>query len=333
MGFFKWVTRLAWWALVFFISLSLVSTGSGKSEELIYGLFIWLGVLLFFYANRYLFRKVLRRGYFWGYFFLAIIQILGLWVLADIGLGLKGLEEYFAKEITVSEVELLLPALLVAVLVVNLQVTIYKDWFRSVVIEKRLAKTEHQLARVKLNPHFLKNVLNDLYSMVYLKKDEAAEAVVELKALMEYLIYDSDVNYIPLHQELDAAKQIINIQKHRLPPHVSINYQLFIEQNDVVVPPMVFFPFLENVFRHADLSSQGALIDVKLRVKNNTLMYRVKSKLAKEEISDKKPGGIGLKTLEDRLYESYGLLGYSLDSKKKNGLYYAKLDIYNLKKD
>jgi sensor histidine kinase YesM len=320
MSFLKWLLRLVWWGAVF----ALVALLVGSSEI---AFLVWIIIILLFYFNRFLFRQVLRRGYFISYFLLALVQIVGFGLFGDSYLS------EVAEPVLIPTTNgnkdsvphaLLLMVLMTLVLLVNLQVTIVKDWFRSVFIEKRLAKTEHQLARVKLNPHFFKNVLNDLYSLVYLKKDEAAPAVVELKALMEYVIYDADVNYIPLRQELDAIKQLVNIQKHRLPPHVLINFQMVIDNDQILVPPMVLFPFIENVFRHADLTSEGALIDIKLRIKKAALMYRVKPTI-------NTTGGIGNTTLENRLYESYGLLGYTIDNKQEDGYYFAKLEIFSLK--
>ncbi len=326
MEVIKWILRIIWWGVILILCAKIVSGGTVEEKHLFPALGIWIAMLLLFYFNRFLFRQVLRRGYFIWYFILALSQAAGVAFLTYILFANIGYAETSSQETALSTV-----ALFGMVLLVNLQVTIVKDWFRSVFIEKRLAQTEHQLARVKLNPHFFKNVLNDLYSLVYLKKDEAAEAVVELKDLMEYIIYDADVNYIPLERELAAIQQLVNIQKHRLPAHVSVNYQLFIDNGKVLVPPMMLFPFMENVYRHADLTSEGAHIDVKLRVKGDALMYRVKSKLANSKPTSSKPGGIGISTLENRLYESYGLLGYLLDKKEEKGCYYAKLEIFGLK--
>lgn len=316
-----WLFSFLWWIGLGF-AIFTICTEAGSNKDMT---FAAMGAtVLFYYLNRLFFRLILRRGYFSWYFVLAGLQIAALVFLA---------EEYVFRKAIYAEVPntVVSAATLAFVLVVNLQVTITKDWFRSVFVEDKLADTTYKLEQVKLNPHFFKNVLNDIYSLVYLKREEAAPAVAELKELMEYVIYETDVSLVPLDKELGAIQRLVNIQKYRLPPHVSVTYQLFIDNKKALIPPMIFFQFLENVFRHADLSSENALIDIKLRVKKNSLMYRVKSKLAKKNNGEKKLGGIGIPALENRLMATYGVIGFLLDSKTMDGYYYAKLEILDLK--
>lgn len=317
-----WLFSFLWWLGIMILIYNLCTTGGSQQEM---ALAAMGATFLFYYLNRLFFRLILRRGYFFWYFFLAAIQIIALTIVA---------EEYVYTKTIIAEIPntAVSAVVLTGVLIVNLQVTITKDWFRSVFVEDKLAETTHKLEQVKLNPHFFKNVLNDIYSLVYLKRDEAAPAVAELKELMEYVIYETNVDLVPLQKELDAVQRLVNIQKYRLPPHVPVTFQLFIENEKAMIPPMIFFQFVENVFRHADLTSQGALVDIKLRVRNDSLMYRVKNKITKDgnDNTDTK-GGLGIPALKNRLQAMYGIIGYLLDNKTEGGYYYAKLEILDLK--
>lgn len=70
------------------------------------------------------------------------------------------------------------------------------EWFKNEKVkkEKELQRvhTEISFLKAQLNPHFLFNSLNSIYSLANKKSDDTTEAIVTLAELMRYMIYESD---------------------------------------------------------------------------------------------------------------------------------------------
>ncbi len=69
--------------------------------------------------------------------------------------------------------------------------------------------------RAQLNPHFLFNTLNSIYSLSLQKSERAPEMVVKLADIMRYLIYECNEEKIPLDKEIEFIRNYIEIEKIR----------------------------------------------------------------------------------------------------------------------
>jgi sensor histidine kinase YesM len=221
-----------------------------------------------------------------------------------------------------------LNALLTVMLGMNFQVVIFRDWFKGLKIEERLLNTEEKLLQIHLNPHFFKNMLNNIYNQVYFQKPGAAESVIRLQHVMEYMLYETDHKRIPLKDEVNFIKKILDIEKLRLPVNYSLKWTETGDAEGKYVIPLCLLPFIENAFQHGDLSGTGSL-EIKIKIEDNMLTYKVVNKKV-VKTSDTK-GGIGLSTLKNRLDLAYtGFFTYSLDFRDKADQYEAELILFDL---
>lgn len=104
------------------------------------------------------------------------------------------------------------------------------DWFRN---ERQREKLENQQLKTKLaflrsqiNPHFLFNTLNNIYTLAYQQSAQTADAVMRLSGMMQYMLYESNAEHVLLRKELDYVEQFIALQqlrmKENLPRHIPI---------------------------------------------------------------------------------------------------------------
>lgn len=112
----------------------------------------------------------------------------------------------------------------------------------------------------QINPHFLFNTLNNLYSLTLTKSDIAPAMLLRLSALMRYMVESSKRNSVTLENEIDYLENYIALEKMRLPRESEIKFHRQGVMTDVMVPPMLFIPFIENGFKHG----------------GNGIMYRLK---------------------------------------------------------
>ncbi|WP_460504399.1 sensor histidine kinase, partial [Hymenobacter agri] len=83
--------------------------------------------------------------------------------------------------------------------------------------ERQHLLTELAMLKTQINPHFLFNTLNNIYSLTSRKSDRAPEAVLRLAESMRYLLYDSAADTVPLSQELAHLRSFLDLQRLRLP--------------------------------------------------------------------------------------------------------------------
>ena len=165
--------------------------------------------------------------------------------------------------------------------------------------------------RAQLNPHFLFNTLNSIYSLSMQKSDRTPEVVVRLADIMRYLIYECNEEKIPLDKEIEFIRNYIEIEKIR--HQADIRFTVDGKTEGLMIEPFLFISFIENGFKHAmDHTFNEPFIYITLRVGNGQLTLNViNSTNADLELQAKKINGMGIshsRSLLELLYpESYDL--------------------------
>jgi two-component system, LytTR family, sensor kinase len=165
--------------------------------------------------------------------------------------------------------------------------------------------------RAQLNPHFLFNTLNSVYSLAMQKSDRAPEVVVKLADIMRYLIYECNEERIPLDKEIEFIRNYIEIEKIRY----NADIRLTVEGSTagITIEPYLFISFIENGFKHAmDYNYSEPFIYITLRVGNGQLVLNViNSTTADLELQAKRINGKGIahsRSLLELLYpDNYDL--------------------------
>lgn len=165
--------------------------------------------------------------------------------------------------------------------------------------------------RTQLNPHFLFNTLNSIYSLSLNKADKAPEVIVKLSDIMRFLIYECDQEKIPLKKEVEFILNYIEIEKIRYDADIQFSIEGDIE--NIQIEPFLFISFVENAFKHAiDNSFAKPFIYITIRASNGQIVLNVINNTSSElESQAKKISGKGLQTSKnvlDLLYpQSYEL--------------------------
>jgi two-component system, LytTR family, sensor kinase len=166
--------------------------------------------------------------------------------------------------------------------------------------------------RAQLNPHFLFNTLNSIYSLSLQKSDKAPDVVVRLADIMRYLIYECNEEKIPLNKEIDFIRNYIEIEKTRY--NADIRFTVEGETDQVMIEPFLFISFIENGFKHAmDSSFNEAFIYIMIRVAPGRIVLNVINNSSTDlEVQAKRINGKGLSSSKSLLELLYPDL-YDLD--------------------
>jgi two-component system, LytTR family, sensor kinase len=166
--------------------------------------------------------------------------------------------------------------------------------------------------RAQLNPHFLFNTLNSIYSLSLQKSDKAPDVVVRLADIMRYLIYECNEEKIPLNKEIDFIRNYIEIEKIRY--NADIRFTVEGETDSVMIEPFLFISFIENGFKHAmDNSFDKPFIYIMIRVSPGRIVLNVINNSHTDlEVQAKRINGKGLSSSKSLLELLYPDL-YDLD--------------------
>jgi LytS/YehU family sensor histidine kinase len=169
-------------------------------------------------------------------------------------------------------------------------------------------KSELSFLRSQVSPHFLFNVMNNVVSLARLQPQKVEPTLIKLSSLMRYMLYESDEKKVAITKEVEYLQAYIDLQALRFGDDVKVTFQHDIQEN-VLIEPMLFIPFVENAFKHGVGLIQNPEINIFLENKNNILIFKCLNKY-KYDPNDSKDdaSGIGLRNVQRRLELLYPAL-------------------------
>jgi sensor histidine kinase YesM len=189
-------------------------------------------------------------------------------------------------------------------------------------------KFELELLKAQLNPHFFFNTLNNIYSLVYKKSDEAPAALMKMSEIMRYMLYDSKAEKVPLEKELEYLEDYIELQKLRFTDPGFIDYTVKGETGNHHIPPMMLLSFVENAFKHGKKRVNNPGIIIRVEASENLLNFTVSNYIVENPaIETHGRTGIGLKNIKRRLELLYPV-SHDLTIITKEGRFTVNLKIY-----
>ena len=214
------------------------------------------------------------------------------------------------------------------IMAILLRISMY--WIRDQRQKTELALREHQLElellKTQLNPHFFFNTLNNIYSLVYKKSDNAPAAVMKLSEIMRYLIYGSKAELVPLEKEVEQLENYIELEKLRIKDPDFIDYHITGDISSHIIPPMLLITFAENAFKHGKRKVKSPGINIEITAEKDRLTYSVKNYLLIEPNNSPHGEGLGMQNTRRRLELLYPDK-HSLRIDRDNNSYEVKLEL------
>jgi sensor histidine kinase YesM len=211
-----------------------------------------------------------------------------------------------------------------------------KDWLSLQDINLKLVKIEQQkleaelkTLKSQLNPHFLFNSLNNIYSLSLIKSDKVPELILKLSDLMRHIIYESKENYISLEKELDFVNNFIELQRIRTSDKTKIDYRIIGKIPAAKIAPLLFEPFIDNAFKHGLPGTENSdFIKIEFNFeKNGWLSFNLENNFEEPFKPKKSNSGIGLQNVKQRLKLLYQPNDYKLNISKKDHVHLISLEL------
>ncbi len=159
------------------------------------------------------------------------------------------------------------------------------------------------LLRAQINPHFLMNAMNNIYSLVYLKSEKSLPAIDKLSEILKYTLYENKER-VSLQEEINYLQNFIELQKMRFEEEPNIEIHIDPKVLSGKVPQFLLVPLIENAFKHGDVHHERQPIRMDVQLQNDWIFIEMYNRI-KEKQKDEK-GGIGLQNVRKRLALIFG---------------------------
>jgi two-component system LytT family sensor kinase len=204
------------------------------------------------------------------------------------------------------------------------------DWYTQQLIIQKITveklNAEVNFLRAQVNPHFLFNILNNLYALTLKKSAQAPDVVLKLSEMMEYMLYDSTDTRVSLEKELAYLKNYIELEKLKFIDDTAIDINITAEPDGHEIAPFLLLPLVENAFKHGlSKQTEDSWLRVNISLKETALTIIIEN-TKPPLVINKSKGGIGLVNLQKRLELLYPAR-HILEFTNKKDTFTAKLAI------
>jgi len=195
---------------------------------------------------------------------------------------------------------------------------------RALLLEKQKAETELRLLKTQLNPHFLFNTLNNIYSLSLTNSPVTSTSIGRLSEILDYILYKCNNLYVPVAGEIALLDNYIGLEKLRYNERLKVNFTHNVT-GDIAIAPLILLSIVENAFKHGAGNDAGnPVIDITLEANASMFKFSVSNHF--QQITVENVGNIGLPNLKQQLELIYPQK-YTLDITQRNGLYVVTLSI------
>lgn len=170
-------------------------------------------------------------------------------------------------------------------------------------IQQEKKDAEIKFLKAQINPHFLFNTLNNIYSLVSVNSNQSLKAIENLSAIMRFTTYETNKDKIEIQKELDYIQQYLALEKIRFGNNFFIQSNFDIYDNSIFIPPYIISPLIENAIKHGVIKDKNYPINISIKTSKDYLEINVTNKINQHQKD--KENGIGLMNLKQRLNHYY----------------------------
>ncbi len=248
-----------------------------KEKKVVKLYVLFTAVLLFFFVSEVLTKGWLLPGF----------HFMHLW--GHIPVGIFSLVIYI---------------LLASILIIDYLIKqwIHNEKQKRALIESQLTN-ELNFLKAQINPHFIFNSLNALFSIS--QKYHAAElenGILKLSGLMRYSLYENNNQLVTIEKEIQYIKDYIGLFKLRYPgDELTVKFDVG-GNTDTQIAPMIFLPFIENAFKYGVSLQKRSVIEISIEADGAAVLFKCTNEIVRQNeeeiITDK---GLGLVNVKRRL--------------------------------
>ena len=199
--------------------------------------------------------------------------------------------------------------------------------------EKKVIKAESEkvnaelsFLKAQINPHFLFNTLNNIYTLSLTQSEKTPVSIMKLSNIMRYVTDDVRSDFVPLDNEVKCIGDYIDLQKLRLGNKTIVDFSVEGDVTGRQIAPLIMMSFIENTFKYGISKKENCTIKIKINVEPGTISLYCENKIFSRQIAER--SGIGIANTRHRLQLLYPG-NYSLTIGDDDGLFKVNLVLNN----
>jgi sensor histidine kinase YesM len=316
------------WSLFFVLILAFVTnfTGEAPFRHLLafpFWIFVAVFVSLFYFHERVLIPKFYLQRRYAIYFAIALFLFISFFFLKPFDRLLVHGHEFAGPQFKPTgpptppnlprppahrnpgrpQLDILSMILFVAVWAASSVMQLLRQWRiterRAIQAEADKTSAELSFLKAQINPHFLFNTLNNIYSLTLIKSDHAPMAVLKLSGILRYITDEAGQDFVPLQSEVECANNFIDLQKLRLNKKVIIDFLVTGAVEGKKIAPLLFMTFIENAFKYGVSNHESCLIIIHIEVDDHKINFLCQNRIVRSE--DEERTGVGITNAKKRL--------------------------------
>ncbi len=273
--------------------------------------------LIVFIPSYYILRKLILRGKYVFAILATIINIIiylsirywyNVYVFPEVGIEVPYTKKFELFDFMVGSLYAYLNNIILAYgygfarHAIDLEVRERKLTEANAKLQHQKDMTQIAFLQAQINPHFLYNTLNFIYSEAIMVSDSVAESIMTLSNIMRYTLTETgNDTLVSLYSEINHIKNYLKIQKMRFSNELYIDLIIKGEENinHLEILPLVLISFVENIFKHGDIHNPAYPAKIMMNVEENSFflsIYNRKNKGPKEHTS-----GVGMNNIRTRM--------------------------------
>jgi two-component system, LytTR family, sensor kinase len=226
-------------------------------------------------------------------------------------------------------VDLISLFLFMMIMALSTAIRIIQQWRiseqRAVMAEADKISAELSFLKAQINPHFLFNTLNNIYTLAVIKDDNAPDSIMKLSNIMRYVTDDASEDFVPLQNELDCINDYIELQRQRLGEKTTVNIYFEGNISQKKIAPLILMTFIENIFKYGISKYEKSVIVVTVEAVTSGILFFCENTIF-ADTNQNNSMGIGLKNTRKRLRHLYPGK-HSLNIKNEDGLFTVNLKL------
>jgi hypothetical protein len=163
-------------------------------------------------------------------------------------------------------------------------------------------ETELKFLKSQINPHFLFNALNNIYALSAFDPKKTQESILYLSDMLRYVLYECEKSRVSIEKEVAYIEDFIKLFVLKSSKTYPIKTQFLIENQKLLIAPMLLIPFVENAFKHSNIYDVAhSFINIDLHTKDEIIIIIIENSINQEIVNKDAVGGIGIRNVQKRL--------------------------------
>ena len=194
-----------------------------------------------------------------------------------------------------------IPPLVISALI-RKSVLLRRQKEESLELKNKMLEAETKALKAQINPHFLFNSLNNIYSLSQMESKKTGAAILNLSDILRYVTYESDKDKVALKEELNQINSFIELTLLKDENHDNIEVSIQKAENGHQIAPMILLPFLENSFKHSNFEDkENGWIKIDIKIVSDKLLMTLSNSAVITSTKKDGIGGVGMENVKKRL--------------------------------